>query len=76
MTGDVTIELKNLTQDAGHRLVSDTNKETWNGKQDPLEAGVDYATMEQLDEKQDVIEDLSEIRTAAQNAATIAAQKA
>lgn len=37
-------ELADLTDDATHRLVSDTEKSTWNGKQDALIADTDYLT--------------------------------
>jgi outer membrane murein-binding lipoprotein Lpp len=37
-------ELADLSDDATHRTVTDTEKSTWNAKQDELTADVDYLT--------------------------------
>lgn len=37
-------ELSDLSDDSTHRLVTDTEKSTWNGKQDALTADTDYLT--------------------------------
>ena len=44
LTGSPTIpdELSDLSDDATHRTVTDTEKSTYNGKQDALTAGTDY----------------------------------
>lgn len=46
LSGTPTIpdELSDLADDATHRLVTDTEKSTWNGKQDALVADTDYLT--------------------------------
>lgn len=46
LSGAPTIpdELKDLSDDATHRTVTDTEKSTWNGKQDALVADTDYLT--------------------------------
>lgn len=45
---DVPSQLSQLGSDASHRTVSDEEKSAWNGKQDRLTAGTDYATPSQL----------------------------
>src|SRR5574344_1918815 len=50
-SADVPTALSELTDDSAHRLVTDTEKSTWNGKQD---AG-DYATNTALDLKVDKV---------------------
>ena len=46
LTGNPTIpdQLSDLSDDTTHRTVTDTEKSTWNGKQDTLVADTDYLT--------------------------------
>lgn len=44
---DITVptEISDLSQDSTHRTVSDTEKATWNGKQDALSSGINIKTI-------------------------------
>lgn len=59
--------LSQLSSDASHRLVTDTEKSTWNNKQDKLTASVDYATPSELNS---VSDDVASIKSKISSQAT------